>query len=274
MIQDISPHIFDNKFDCPSPKPSDTAVLFFENSVLLKKDGNGFPAISDLGFLSGYESVYLFSMDAVPVFLIDAAVDEDSLPNGLYLSSTVIFRSALPEDVAFLGASALHLSSWMNKNRICSCCGAKTELSKKERALECPNCKNTVYPYISPAIIVAVLNGDKILMGRKSENNPYYSLIAGYCEVGESLEVTVAREVYEEAGLKVKDIKYYSSQPWAFSSSLMIGFTAVLDGDDTVNLNDHELFEAVWFSREDVLKPTSLFSVGSTMIQDFIDGKI
>jgi len=108
-----------------------------------------------------------------------------------------------------------------------------------------------IFPKIAPAVIVAVLNGNRILM-TKYAGRPYkkYALIAGFTEIGETVEETVAREVMEEVGLKVKNIRYYKSQPWGVDSNLLLGFFADLDGDDTICLDEEELSEADWFERD------------------------
>ena len=140
----------------------------------------------------------------------------------------------------------------------------------KERMLLCPSCRNMVYPRISPAVIVGVLNGDKILMS-KYAGRPYtnYALIAGFNEIGESAEQTVAREVMEEVGLKVKNIRYYKSQPWAFSGSLLLGFFCDLDGSDRITLDRNELAEAGWFKWDEIALTDDHLSLTREMIMQF-----
>ena len=117
--------------------------------------------------------------------------------------------------------------------------------------LRCPDCGNMIFPKIAPAVIVAVIDGNRILMS-KYAGRAYkkYALIAGFTEIGETVEETVAREVMEEIGLKVKNIRYYKSQPWGVDSNLLLGFFADLDGDDTIRLDENELSEAEWFERD------------------------
>ena len=145
----------------------------------------------------------------------------------------------------------------------------------KERMLYCPECHNMVYPRISPAVIVGVLNGDQILMskyaGRAYTN---YALIAGFTEIGESAEQTVAREVMEEVGLRVKNIRYYKSQPWAFSGSLLMGFFCDLDGDDKIILDKNELAEAGWFRRSEIDLADDHISLTREMIMQFKTGQL
>ena len=139
----------------------------------------------------------------------------------------------------------------------------------------CTSCGHTEYPKISPAVIVAITNKDKLLMSRYAHGTyRRFALIAGYVEIGETFEDCVRREVMEEVGLKVKNIRYYKSQPWAFSDTVMIGFTAELDGDDTIRLQEEELSEAGWYTRKQVIAYEPCLSVGHEMMAAFKAGKI
>ena len=141
--------------------------------------------------------------------------------------------------------------------------------------LYCENCHNMEFPKICPAVIIGVTNGDKILMS-KYAGRAYkkYALLAGFTEIGETVEQTVAREVMEEVGLKVKNIRYYKSQPWAFSDTLLMGFYCDLDGDDAITLDQDELALAEWFSREDIPEVTSMESLTNEMIIRFKNGEV
>ena len=142
--------------------------------------------------------------------------------------------------------------------------------SKRERAYECETCGLTEYPKISPAVIVAIMDGDKLLMTKYAYGEyKKYALVAGFVEIGESFEETVKREVLEEVGLKVKNIRYYKSQPWSFSDSIMIGFFADLDGDNTIIIQEEELEEAVWMRREEIPEAERNISIGQEMIEAF-----
>ena len=142
--------------------------------------------------------------------------------------------------------------------------------------MRCPDCGQMEYPKISPAVIVGILHNGKLLMSKYAgrDNITYYALIAGFTEIGESIEETIRREVMEEVGLKVKNIRYYKSQPWSFSDSVMIGFTADLDGDDTIRLEEDELAEAGWFSRDEIVEYPPYISVGHEMMKAFKDGTL
>lgn len=145
-----------------------------------------------------------------------------------------------------------------------------------ERAMKCTTCGFTDYPKICPAVIVGVTDGDKIML-TKYANRAFtrYALIAGFCEIGETVEDTIRREVLEEVGVRVKNLRYYKSQPWGFSESLLIGFFAELDGDASVTLDTEELKEAVWKNREDIPDDSeNELSLTYTMMQAFKRGDI
>ena len=171
------------------------------------------------------------------------------------------------------GATATHLAHWESLNRFCGKCGHPMVRGEKERSMVCPKCGNVVYPRISPVVIVAVHNGDKLLMAHNIDNpNPRLFLISGFVEIGESLEQAVHREVLEEAGLRVKNVRYFGSQPWPFSDSLIAGFTAELDGDDTIHMQEAELSEAMWVRREDIPEYETDVSISCCLIENFRRG--
>ena len=158
-----------------------------------------------------------------------------------------------PKEQCFGLVTGFHLYNWYKGRRFCGTCGHKLIHDEKERMMYCPQCQSTEYPKISPAVIVAVTNGNKILMSKYAGRNAKrYALIAGFTEIGETLEETVKREVMEEVGLKVKNIRYYKSQPWGLSGSLLAGFVCDLDGEDTITLDENELAVAQWFEREEI----------------------
>ena len=175
----------------------------------------------------------------------------------------------------FAITTAYHLSVWYNSNRFCGRCAAPLELSKKERALVCPHCKNTVYPRINPAVIVAVTDHDRILLTkyRGRADVPFYALIAGFVEIGETLEETVQREVMEEAGLRVKNIRYYKSQPWGKASDILSGFFCDLDGSTEITMEEDELSIAEWFDRDKIIGQPDDMSLTNEMMMVFKEGK-
>jgi NAD+ diphosphatase len=160
--------------------------------------------------------------------------------------------------------------NWYSQNKYCGKCGSKTEKKTDERAIACSNCNTSIYPKISPAIIVAITCNNKILLASNS-NFPanWFSLIAGYADIGESLEETVIREVKEEVGLDVKNIRYYKSQPWPYSGSMMIGFFAKADDTQPIYPDKKEIMEAHWFTKDNLPNHPTNISIAGEMIELF-----
>ena len=281
MIHEIAPHIFNNEFKVVDPKATDFVICYDGAKTLLKKVDAGYaiPRVGELLALEGksladFEGHYLFSIDDTAFFLDDsiAAKPADAAakaPEGYEYMGNRTFRAMNPVE-RMGGATATHIAHWESLNKFCGRCGNVTIRGEKERSIICPKCGNVVYPRISPVVIVAVRNGDKLLMAHNIDNpNPRLFLISGFVEVGESLEQAVHREVMEEAGLRVKNVRYFSSQPWAFSDSLIAGFTAELDGDDTIRMQKEELSEAMWVKREDIPEYETDVSISCCLIEDF-----
>ena len=134
----------------------------------------------------------------------------------------------------------------------------------------CPACGNTEYPKICPAVIVAVSDGERLLVSRYRDR-PFrgWALIAGFVEIGETLEDTVRREVLEETGLRVKNLRYYKSQPWSFSDTLLAGFYCDLDGSDAIRIEEDELSEALWLPRGEIPPRGNDVSLTAEMMERF-----
>lgn len=281
MIQDIGAHKFDLSYQQPKAEDGDFCLFIKNSKTFLKKKGTDsyeIPKFCD--FSEEKEELkekayYLFSIDNLHYFYV-ADIKNQELED-YELCPNSAFRKMSPAYQAFAGITATQLHRWKESRRFCGHCGHPTENSKTERALVCPVCGQTEYPKISPAVIVAITDGDRVVLSRyRVSNNPYrgYALIAGFVEIGETFEDTVRREVMEEVGLKVKNIRYYKSQPWAFSDTEMIGFFAELDGDDTIRLQEDELSEAGWYHRDEVPDETLLNSIGSELKMVFKYGSM
>lgn len=277
MIQDIAPHQFYNSYDPDAAPDGSSLVYCFDGSTLLiRRTPEDFflPAVSELP--AELPLQYLFRIDDVSFFL--AKELPETVPEGYqYEPFTFLRKTAFGSTSrVFAASTAMQLSGWYRDNRFCGTCGSRMVHSGRERAMLCPECGRTVYPRIVPAVIVAVLNGDKILLTRYAKapgNVTFNALVAGFTEIGETLEETVAREVMEEVGLKVKNIRYYKSQPWAFADDILAGFYCDVDGDDTIRLDTTELRTAVWTAPEDVVLQPNDFSLTNEMMKRFKEKK-
>ena len=273
MINDIAPYSLGVAFSDRQPKLSDYALSYSNGTILLKGDENNFalPAFADIGGVVD-DCEHLFEMDGFGFYLVPGLADTGV--KGCSVKSIQVLRDMQPQHLAFAGLTGAQLYRWRSTRRFCGRCGTQTQRGSTERAALCPQCGLVEYPKISPAVIVAVSNGDKLLMARSASGTyKRYGLIAGFVEIGESFEDTVRREVMEEVGLKIKNVRYYKSQPWAFSDSEMIGFFADLDGSDDITLQRSELAEAVWFDRADIPPTVSTLSIASELIDMVRDGK-
>lgn len=276
MIQDIAPHKFDNAFQKRAPKKEDFALYYEAGTALIlhKGDGDTLPRFKDLeSFCPGIykEAVYLFRIDEEAFFLILEIGSPEAV--GGTMESTQIFRELKPDYLAFAGITGYQLHNWYCSNQYCGCCGEKMVHDEKERMVKCPNCGHMVYPKICPAVIVGITDGNRLLMSKYAGRTyKKYALIAGFTEIGESMEDTVRREVMEEVGLEVEKIRFYKSQPWSFSDTLLLGFFADLKGKDTITLDEEELAVAEWFEREEIPVEADGVSLTNEMIMAFKNG--
>lgn len=267
MIQDIQPKHYRNEYTPRPIRDNDVVFVFRGREILLREEEDKFV------FPTGREMEeknlqYLFAIDDQAFFLGREAVA------GYDFQSMRLLRKCTPRDLCFAGMTAWHLYNWYDGHKFCGKCGKPLHHHDTLRALEC-SCGNLVFPVIAPAVIVAVTNGDKLLITRYAGREfKGIALVAGFCEIGERAEDTVRREVMEEAGLRVKNIRYFDSQPWGFASNLLLGYFCELDGSDEINFDHEELSSAVWVSRNE-LEPVreNLLSLTGTMIETFRQGK-
>ncbi len=239
--------------------------------VALNEDGRPSPAgvpPEELG-MSAHFSRPLGMLDTVACHV--AAVAKDMAPpaamefrdlRGLY--------GAIDDDLFRLAGRAIQIVHWQRQHRYCGTCAAPLEDIPGEMARRCPSCSTVSYPRLSPAVIMSVERGDEILLGRSPRfPKGMYSVLAGFVEPGETLEEAVKREIMEEAGVEVGDIRYLASQPWPFPHSLMIGFTSRYLGGELV-VDRGELEDARWFSRDNMPTLPSPISISRLLIEDFL----
>lgn len=268
MIQDIFPHMLRNQYDSSARPESGDFVLCFDGSQLLLNLGGRFPRVGELGE-GAY--TYLFTVDNTRYFL---AEPPKAIPEGFAFRDVKQLRreQELPKEQIFAALTGKHLADWYRDTRFCGRCGGKMVHAQTERARKCPLCGYRTYPRIMPAVIVGVKNEDRLLITRYREGFSHNALIAGFTEIGETAEETVAREVMEETGLRVKNIRYYKSQPWGIANDLLLGFFCQLDGDDAIRMDERELKYAQWVPREQIQLQPDDFSLTNEMMARFKTG--
>lgn len=275
MIQDIYPHVFDSAYVPDQTMSSESYVFVFEGkNLLLKLEGDklSLPRNSDI-VESEFEPHYLFSLDGVSCFWL--ADCTEITKEGFVYNEIRFLHTIAKREVDFLSGVALHLKNWYEQHRYCGKCGGKMNHKSDERAMLCPQCDHIVFPTISPAIIVAVICGDHILLAHGAGfREGLFSLLAGYVDVGEAVEQTIVREVKEEVGVDVDKVTYYGSQPWSFSSSLMIGFIAEVDEMQDITIDPKEIGEADWYHRDELPTYPPDRSIAGEIIDKFRKGML
>ncbi len=246
----------------------------FKESKLLVHDeppGARLPLLADfselgLAFSSKH---YLGHLDHHPCYAIELA-DETAAPNGMIFEGLRQLYGRLEEDLFWISTRAVQIVDWERTHRFCGRCGTPLITRSAERAKECPQCGLLHFPRLAPAIIVLVERGVEVLLARSRHFMPgMYSVLAGFVEPGESLEEAVVREVREEVGIELQDIKYFGSQPWPFPHSLMIGFTATYAGGEII-IDNNEIEDAGWFSIGSLPRIPGKISIARKLIDWFI----
>ncbi|SFC53536.1 NAD(+) diphosphatase [Butyrivibrio sp. YAB3001] len=267
MIQDIYPSKLNNSFVNCDISDADFLLVFDNEGRILIKDN-----ADELIFLTGKDldenkAVYLFSIDETRYFLRFG--DEAFSKEGFGYYSIRDIRDKDSGYGVFAAFTGYHLWKWYDDNKFCGKCGHHLELDGKERAMRCPECGNIIYPRINPAVIVGVTKGDSLLLTRYRRGYGHNALVAGFTEIGETLEETVAREVMEETGISVKNIRYYKSQPWGMAQDILVGFFCDAEGEGEIHMDENELKYAEWVKREDIeLQPNNL-SLTNEMMKVF-----
>lgn len=280
MIQDIGSHRYDRAYSLQPAVETDFALCYRAGKVLLRRAGEtewALPRFLDFPpeiRPSLTTARHFFALDGSGCYLCDPDPAEDALEEGWEYCTYQMLRTVRPIEVAFAAITGAQLERWYKSRAYCGRCGAKMKPSDIERAMVCPECGQIEYPKISPAVIVAVTDGDKLLLTRYA-GRPYrgLALIAGFVEIGETLEDTVRREVLEEVGLHVKNLRYYKNQPWPFTDTLLTGFYCELDGDAQISLDRNELCEGMWLHRSEIPERENDVSLTAEMIEMFRTGQ-
>ncbi len=252
--------------------PNSNIVLFNRKCAFMTENEGRLPTASELAGTLDAETTMMFggTMDGIECWGARMP-NEYVAPQGFELvEGRHVFVHPNP-DIANAVSRCRELVSWRNGHRLCGACGAKTEFAASDLAIVCPVCGMIYYPQIAPAVITMITrnNGKEILLAHnKRFSTPSFSLIAGFVEAGESLEQAVAREILEETGVTVKNIRYLSSQPWPFPNSLMLGFMAEYESGEAFP-QDGELSEMGWYSKENLPLLPSPGSIARKIINEY-----
>ncbi|KTD14537.1 NADH pyrophosphatase [Legionella gratiana] len=244
--------------------------IFHGEELLLQNNSiPRFISIDELNLINERE-IYLGTYGTIPCFTVEVHQKSTALPQGMGFQHVRQSHEILEDDDLFrLVTRAKQLLHWDKSTQFCGYCGHKTQSSTTERAKICPVCRSLIFPQIAPVMLVLIWRDDEILLARSPHFVPgVYSVLAGYVEPGEMLEHTVVREVKEEVGLTIKNLQYFSSQPWPFQSNLMLGFTAEYSHGE-IQIDTTEIEDAQWFSIKKLPQLPKPISLSRQMIDQY-----
>ena len=230
-------------------------------------NGEDFKAV-EMGFLS---KQYLGKLAGYSCYCLEVA-ETAAAPPGMAFQDLRSLLGQLEEETFLLAGRAFQIVNWNRMSKFCGRCAATTEWKQTELAKLCPDCGAVYYPRISPAVIVAVVRGDQILLAHNKNFRPkWYSVLAGFVEPGETFEACVRREVMEEVGIKVKNVRYFGSQPWPFPDSLMVGFIAEYDSGEII-VDGEEIDAAGWYSCDNLPPRPKNNTIAGQLIESVFAG--
>ncbi len=281
MIQDLGLSKLNNEWRSDVlPLESDVLLAFGQDGILVRSSEEELvlPSVAEAKLTGAgrleEKLTYLFSLDGVSYWL---CLEQVGIPGfapvplrelrGVYVGTNAQMLAAF---------TGWHLYQWYRTNRFCGACATPLVPATDERALVCPSCGHRVYPRINPAVIVGVIDPERgrVVLTRYARGRgvTFNALVAGFAEIGETFEQCVAREVREEVGLAVKNIRYAGSQPWGIASDLLAGFWCEVDGDPTLHIDKSELARAVWATPDEVVLQPDDLSLTNYMMTAFRDG--
>jgi NAD+ diphosphatase len=261
----------------PEPAPPTALCFAYRGSRLLVRRGRAGASaprageLRDLG-LRPVRRQFLGTSGELPCFSWELAPDQAE-PAGLEFAELRGLWGTLSEEEFWLAGRAFQVMDWDRTHQYCGRCGKPLQTKSDERAKLCPDCGLAAFPRVAPAIIVAVVRDDTLLLARAGRfPTDMYSVIAGFVDAGESLEECVHREVREEVGLAVRDLSYFASQPWPFPHSLMVAFTARHAGGE-IAIDGREIVDAGWYRAEGLPRIPERISVARRLIDWFVESR-
>ena len=274
MIHEISPSILDNAYKSVDIDAGSRMAIFLGHKILLKETAQGiaYPCYADVKeHIENYR--YLFSMNGQSYFLGTLKEGHEKVLSAYKSYSSDEIKECQPVELAFAAMTAMHLDGWYKNSGYCGRCGHETRHHPSMRMMQCPSCGNMIFPRISPCVICAVTDGERLLVTQHAPGHGY-ALVAGFMEIGETAEECCAREVFEETGVHITDVRYYASQPWGCDGNMMFGYTARLDGSHHIELDQNELSSARWLKPEEIPEPEDKSSLTREMIRRFRKGQL
>ena len=213
---------------------------------------------------------YLGHLEGHECFAIALSPDTE-LPDDFGLVGLRELLGRVEEEHFYLAGRAIQILDWDRSTRYCGGCGEPTRVRNEDRSKFCDHCRIPVYPRLSPSIIVLVSRGDRILLARNAAWGPsgFYSTLAGFIEPGESVEEAVHREVFEEVGISIQNLRYLGSQSWPFPNSLMLGFHAEYESGE-FRFQEDEIADAQWFKIDELPKLPTRYAISRWLIEDYI----
>lgn len=297
MIHNIQPHRLKNEYTPVPAKGSDLVMIFQADQIWMLEHNNQLtlPTVDEIEATDATSLRYLFALESHRYYRLEDDNFTPQNPNGSYIKVRSLRHRLFPKqtdhilsagslssseqtmlfhqkELCFAIMTGWHLHTWYRDHAFCGRCGTPTVHSDTQRMLQCPNCKNMIFPTIAPAVIIGVVNGDHILLSKYSDRDYIgYALLAGFMEISETPEDTVKREVMEEVHLQVKNIRYYKSQPGGIDGNVLLGFFCDLDGDDAIQIDESELAMAKWYHRDEIPVKNDGYSLTFEMISYFHD---
>ncbi len=239
--------------------------LCFRNTELLVSESGAQP-VTTVGVIA--EDAIIVGRWNAQLIAVERVAADALAPEGARWAGLRSLFGVMPDDLVAIAGRASQIADWDRTHRYCGVCATATTRDENERARRCPACGHTAYPRISPAMMCLVTRGKEILLARNvSFPAGRYSALAGFLEAGESIEDAVHREVEEEVGIKVTNLRYFSSQSWPFPHSLMIAFTAEY-ASGALTPNGHEIAEASWFHADNLPQLPPRISIARALIED------
>ena len=248
-------------------------IVISDGEILSIDDGQPWAPLSQAQYqYLGTKEIsqhYLGKIEEIPIF-VNEVDPESEEPEGYSFNNLWSFLGRIDETAFYLLGRAKQIVEWFQNHQFCGQCGKPTGGAEFDRSRKCHDCGNMYYPRLSPSIIVLVTKGEQVLLAKNAQaRGNFYSTLAGFIEPGESIEEAVHREVFEEVGLKIKNLKYFSSQSWPFPNSLMLGFHAEYDSGN-ITIQEEEIADAQWFHFDDMPNKPAMVSISGWLIDAHI----